>query len=786
MTVPMSAGPSGLFYQKLAESKASGFGVIHWMTRPWDLFFASHIRQVFETTRNEPLRATCEQMGGRAMGEYFYRWITEAPQFGRETGDYFIDRVLTNVPGVVAGCRERLKLLREATGEQADYFRGLEQFIASFYETHDLFQRSQAALAKNDVGQARQLMLQCRPEPVIEQFAKFSSVGGITRGEQGLLVALNLRWFTHLVSHRQALGLEPVRIKFGPTQHDRLAQYRGTFTFYLDADRKTWEVWGQEETGARAFMNPEAIQELARTGIEIDKPLNFTVHPIMAMDSRKGGRPSLLPVGNYNLRLFISGAEAYDITVQGKRYRADRLEWSCPVALAKPGVLDVTLAPVKGTIRVCGVILEPIGAAPAMATAQIAPGVVGDGVHDDTDGLQALLDSGRPEVRFPDPPVRLAISRTLKIHSRQSLVLSPATVIRLLPKSNTVMITNDDHDRGNTNICLIGGIWDMDNEKQDLCSYHRDRNWHGEYRSNAYIGVLMRFNNVTDLTLRGLTLKDPESYGTQLGNLNRFTIEDITFDYNLKRGNMDGIHVHGNSRHGRIANLKGTTNDDAVALNADDAGIFEMCRGPIEDIAVDGVSAKDGYTAVRLLSAGSPVRRIRLANIFGTYRYNVVSFTNHKVHPGSESTFEDIFLDGLFCAKSSMGLKFDPAKPGNSSFSLIWIDVPAVVSGLTVTNLCRTETLWPAATLFVEPGATIKSLQLTQASLLNRTPGPLDLLVNRGAIDSLSMNQVRLEASEGPARGAVVRNSGRIRERYLQQVSAVNTTGEVVEEQGRK
>ena len=62
---------------------------------------------------------------------------------------------------------------------------------------------------------------------------------------------------------------------------------------------------------------------------------------------------------------------------------------------------------------------------------EIAPGVVGDGVHDDTLGLQALLDSGRTEVHFPSPPVCLLISKTLTIHSRQTLVLGRHTVIRL-------------------------------------------------------------------------------------------------------------------------------------------------------------------------------------------------------------------------------------------------------------------------------------------------------------------------------------------------------------------
>jgi hypothetical protein len=131
-------------------------------------------------------------------------------------------------------------------------------------------------------------------------------------------------------------------------------------------------------------------------------------------------------------------------------------------------------------------------------------------------------------------------------------------------------------------------------------------------------------------------------------------------------------------------------------------------------------------------------------------------------------------------------MKYDPAQSGDTLFSLLWIDAPAVVSGLTITELHRTESVWPAATIFIEPGATIKSLQMMQATVVNRTPGPLDLLINRGIIEHLSLNQVQLEASEGPPRGALMRNSGTIGDQSLQQVSTVNTAGETVEEPGGK
>ena len=207
------------FAAKLADANAAGFGIIHWTTRPLDLYFTSLARQVWQRTKDEPLPDTCNHMAARVLGDprlgkYLHRWITEAPRFARETSDYFIDRPLTDIPGVVANCRDRLALLRAADNDRVKYYKGLERFIAAFYETHDLFQRSQAALKNNDLALARQLMAQCRPESVIEQFAKFSSLGGIMRGEQGLVVSMNLRGSRTLSvtgSARAGTGADQVR-----------------------------------------------------------------------------------------------------------------------------------------------------------------------------------------------------------------------------------------------------------------------------------------------------------------------------------------------------------------------------------------------------------------------------------------------------------------------------------------------------------------------------------------------------------------------------------------------
>ncbi|NQT91647.1 MAG: hypothetical protein HQ559_02715 [Lentisphaerae bacterium] len=387
------------------------------------------------------------------------------------------------------------------------------------------------------------------------------------------------------------------------------------------------------------------------------------------------------------------------------------------------------------------------------------PGVFGDGKHDDSAGLQAALDSGEATLCFPTPPGNYLISRTLVIHSNQTLMVERNAVIRLADHAHVHMLTNSDHAAGNTNITVLGGIWDGNNEHQ-TCEYHQGKDWRVPYDPKRYLGVLMQLNRVKNLRIANLTLKDPEMFGIQAGNLYQFSVEDVTFDYNMLRANMDGVHLHGPCRHGRLVNLKGATNDDMIALNADDGQMAEMSRGPIEDIQVDGLWSENGYTAVRLLSAGSPVCRIKIANIFGTFRTNIVSFTNHKVHPGTLSTFDDISIEGVFCSKASMGEPAGPPKDVWSGHAQIWIDAPAAVSNLLVRDYHRTETAVPADDIHIEPGASVDNLVLSEVSLTNRCGRPIVFLHNRGAIGSLGLQHVYAKAEVSG--GVIVRNTGTI------------------------
>ena len=168
----------------------------------------------------------------------------------------------------------------------------------------------------------------------------------------------------------------------------------------------------------------------------------------------------------------------------------------------------------------------------------------GDGIHDDYPYIQAQLDSGVCEVFLPAPKVNYVISKTLQIHSNQTLKLPRMAIIKLAKMSNCAMVENVDFEKWETNICLDGGIWDMNHNNQWPNPYHfPDSN--GVIRTKAYMkekfgwtpqsglvrptytGHAFVFSRVKNFTFKNVTIVNPVVYGVQLSFIEYFTIENI-------------------------------------------------------------------------------------------------------------------------------------------------------------------------------------------------------------------------------------------------------------------
>ena len=365
-------------------------------------------------------------------------------------------------------------------------------------------------------------------------------------------------------------------------------------------------------------------------------------------------------------------------------------------------------------------------------------------MRDDTGYLQELLDRGG-EVFVPGR--EYTVTKPLLIGDNTTLRLAPNAVIRLGDGAGCVLIENEGfrERRRNHNITVTGGTWDGNNKNQV-----RGRPESG-YEDDAATGIAMRFIGVDDLTLSNLTIKDPESYATHLCNLNRFTIDHITFDFNLLRANMDGIHVNGPARFGRITNIMGATNDDLVALNCDDAAWCEPYRGDITDVEVDGLFADCGYTAVRLLSSGSTLRNVSISNIFGTYRFYAVSFTHHNIHPGEPILLENVTVRNVFASKPTWvpdeaSTHYYP--PSHSHWverePLIWFAPGVLARNITVSDVHRTEeAVTHAGTIVVDENAVVENLMIRDVTQRFAACEPVPTVEIRGRVDGLRLDNVQ-------------------------------------------
>lgn len=371
----------------------------------------------------------------------------------------------------------------------------------------------------------------------------------------------------------------------------------------------------------------------------------------------------------------------------------------------------------------------------------------GDGVHDDTAAIQALLDTGRATVQLPPPEVKYLISRTLLMHSGQSLQLDRFTQVELMPQSNCVMLGNADMEAGNENISVTGGIWNMNNMAQHPNPIHYPLHQlpegytptQGYPGYDFYTGVAIRFFHVKNLMIQDLTVKDPVTFAVQMARVEQVTVENLIFDFNHGNpfpGNMDGVHLDGDCRFVSIRNLKGPCYDDMVALNADD-GYY----GPIEDIEIDGIFTHDCHSAVRMLSAGSWIRRVTISNVYGTFFQYAVAFSVYYPERGRKGLFDQITtLRDLYVSKAVRHSMY--RKDGGFVYPLIWMEKDAVVKNALIENLHRRESVTAVETVGIDPQVEIGRLAVRYATQENETGEAIPWLRNQGHIARLDLSCV--------------------------------------------
>jgi len=254
--------PWSNFSDRLRDTNSKGFGIIHWTTHPLDLYFTSSARQVWERTENEPLKTTVENYVATSFGndhqrlvEYYYDWITTGPMFGRETSNHFVDlgkgHDLESWEVMAERSKQRLAMLNEmpvvSQNEYLEYQKAMEEFYISFFENQILFRDAFQLAGNNETDKAKELLSQTNPAETIQRYADAHKTIGFTRGEKAMVFSMNTRWKADYLNLRQRLGMEPIRFKFSPTNHDPLAQKPGNRTYWIDQYGNWWGcLWEHE------------------------------------------------------------------------------------------------------------------------------------------------------------------------------------------------------------------------------------------------------------------------------------------------------------------------------------------------------------------------------------------------------------------------------------------------------------------------------------------------------------------------------------------------------------
>ncbi len=315
------------FNKMLNDRKATGFGIMHWTTRPLDIYIKSLGNQVWQKSENVSLDTTLlnytQSMFGstqQALQDYMKAWITKGPMFGRETSTHLFDlgkqkvgEKFEPIDSTLLGIYSRISKMKEVDKKSLSpsgikvfsYYSMMEEFYLSLFKNQQKFTSYYDMASRESYDSAREIMATTNPEKTIELYSKASSILPITPGEKALIFSMATRWLPDYLNLQQRLRMQPIYYKFAPTQHDSLAQAPGNGTYFIDKDKVMWTCRGVKALGSGAtgvFSTKEAANLPANslTYFQATKPFTFN---LTTLDNNN------LALGKYKITLQYVGGK---------------------------------------------------------------------------------------------------------------------------------------------------------------------------------------------------------------------------------------------------------------------------------------------------------------------------------------------------------------------------------------------------------------------------------------------------------------------------------------------
>ncbi|NEW84326.1 MAG: hypothetical protein GZ094_18445 [Mariniphaga sp.] len=314
------------FNKLLKERNAAGFGIIHWTTRPMDLYFKSLAEQVWSRSENKSIDSTISDYNRSVFGskqqalqEYMSEWLNNGPMFGRETGGHFFDlgtsgekfepdevtlKRINKRINILAGIDK--SSLSEMGKKMADFYLWTEQFYMSLFQNKEKFSNAYDLLARNSIDSAKLILQTVTPEKTIELYTKASTILPITSGEKALVISLGTRWLPDFINLKQRARMMDICYKFEATQHDALAQWPGTSTYFIDDKKTIWSCLGEKEVkaGVAGYFSKEEAFLLPANSLSYLKIADSFTLPLVTIGK------NLLAPGKYRLSIqYVSSSE---------------------------------------------------------------------------------------------------------------------------------------------------------------------------------------------------------------------------------------------------------------------------------------------------------------------------------------------------------------------------------------------------------------------------------------------------------------------------------------------
>ncbi len=287
-----------------------------------------------------------------------------------------------------------------------------------------------------------------------------------------------------------------------------------------------------------------------------------------------------------------------------------------------------------------------------------------------TDALQTALRENEI-VRIPASDDPYYIDRSVVIPSDRRIEAEDGAVIRLKFGVRTLMLRNEHIADGthapirsavkDRNIAIIGGRWE---ESLTRRAGYGGTGMSDDARSLYGVSTCMFFNNMSSLTLEGMTFAHTGGFAVQTGDIANVFIRDIVFEECY----ADGLHLNGNAENVWVKDVRGQCGDDLVALNAYDWQNSSVDFGPMKTVVCENLelSPSSPYKAMRIQPGlyyyddgscvdcafyGLIVKNVRGIRTFKLYyqtpSYRIAEEEPEKGAPGSGDWlfFENISVD---------------------------------------------------------------------------------------------------------------------------------------------